>query len=60
MNPPCGREQEKFHPDGKKLGRNEVIANFIARETGEIRERKSVSSHIQVLKDYVGPRQERR
>lgn len=42
----CGTNETKLS------GRNEHIAHFIERYTGEVRKRKQVSSHIQVLKNF--------
>lgn len=42
----CGTDQTKL------CGRNEHIAHFIKRYTGKERDRKKVSSHIQVLKNF--------
>ncbi|KAL9030520.1 MAG: hypothetical protein Q9196_001366 [Gyalolechia fulgens] len=49
--PPMGRKQEIV--DGKLCGRNELIAKKILLWTGVHRDRKKVSSHIQVLKHYM-------
>ena len=48
-----GRCKKTSENDTKQRGRNELIADFISVETGELRKRKQVSSHIQVLKPYV-------
>ncbi|KAK4058671.1 hypothetical protein OIO90_000115 [Microbotryomycetes sp. JL221] len=47
--PRLGRK--KVMVRGKSLGRNELIAEYVFRKTGEVRSRKQVSSHIQVLKN---------
>ncbi|TGZ83515.1 TEA-domain-containing protein [Ascodesmis nigricans] len=49
--PRMGRAQVTLK--GKKMGRNELISLFIYQATGEIRTRKQVSSHIQVLKKLM-------
>ncbi|KAF9437397.1 hypothetical protein BGZ76_000870 [Entomortierella beljakovae] len=47
--PKLGRR--KVLVNGKPCGRNELIADFIFQQTQKIRDRKQVSSHIQVLKN---------
>lgn len=53
--PAIGRRKVQPAHDSKQRGRNELIADLIAKETGKERLRKQVSSHIQVLKPYLKP-----
>ncbi|KAF2661889.1 hypothetical protein K491DRAFT_710317 [Lophiostoma macrostomum CBS 122681] len=48
---PMGRR--KLMLDGQPRGRNELVSDSILKETGVKRDRKQVSSHIQVLKNIL-------
>jgi transcriptional enhancer factor len=51
MIPPMGRKKCSQH--GRSYGRNMLIAEWIKKATGHKRERKQVSSHIQVLDRFL-------
>lgn len=53
--PPCWRERKpRLGEDHGALGRNQLVADILERVTGHKRTRKQISSHLQVLKGYVG------
>ncbi|ORY15735.1 TEA/ATTS domain family-domain-containing protein [Clohesyomyces aquaticus] len=64
--PPMGRK--KLMVNGRLQGRNELVTAYIDKMTGSRRDRKKVSSHLQVLKKklsdsplvmlYLGPKEE--
>jgi hypothetical protein len=45
--------RKKYMLDGVLRGRNELIQDSIYRDTGISRDRKQVSSHLQVLKEKL-------
>lgn len=50
-----GRKKELREDfNGAPGGRNELIQDYILKWTGQFRQRKQVSSHLQVLKGYLG------
>lgn len=51
--PPMGRKMLKHGSWPKARGRNELIMDYIKRTTGFDRDRKQISSHLQVLRPYI-------
>jgi transcriptional enhancer factor len=45
--------RKKYMLEGALRGRNELIQDSIYKETGIRRDRKQVSSHLQVLKQHL-------
>lgn len=45
--------RKKYMLDGALRGRNELIQDSIYKDTGIRRDRKQVSSHLQVLKQHL-------
>ena len=45
--------RKKFMLEGALRGRNELIQDSICKDTGIRRDRKQVSSHLQVLKQHL-------
>ena len=48
--PECGRKKFQSFEQGRKLGRNEMISEYIKSKTGKVRTHKQVSSRIQAYK----------
>ncbi|KAL8653102.1 MAG: hypothetical protein Q9210_002299 [Variospora velana] len=56
--PPMGRRKLSRGDPPKLCGRNELLSQKILLWTGELRSRKQISSHIQVLKGFMSDNEE--